>query len=175
MGQTRKQRLAQCHDLVPTRASADCSFFARKTTVHQLLSEYEVWLQYARRLDLQRQLCPLFFKCTHHRVHVYFQHACCVPDAAAIECHLDDSFLDARFMRPMGIVELKTTGTGFTFVPLMAIGTESFTSNLVLVATVAARNSDGYHTIKTKSPYLGHDRIFINTFKAFSIDKPETP
>ena len=64
-------------------------------------------------------------------------------------------------MRPMGIVELKTTGTGFTFVPLMAIGTESFTSNLVLVATVAARNSDGYHTIKTKSPYLGHDRNVI--------------
>ena len=62
-------------------------------------------------------------------------------------------------MRPMGIVELKTTATGFTFVALMAVGRESFTPNLILIATVAARNSDSYHTIKTNSPYLGHDQI----------------
>ena len=72
-------------------------------------------------------------------------------------------------MRPVGIVELKTTGTGFTFVAgsaagrlavrLMTVGTDSFTSNLILVATVAARNGDSYHTIKTNSPYLGHDQI----------------
>ena len=68
-------------------------------------------------------------------------------------------FLDARFMRPMGIVELKTTGTGITFVALMTVGTESFTSNLILVATIAARNGDSYHTIKTNSSYLGHDQI----------------
>ncbi len=67
----------------------------------------------------------------------------------------------------MGIVELKTTGTGFTFVAgsaagrlavrLMTVGTESFTSNLILVATVAARNDDSDHTIKTNSLYLGHN------------------
>ena len=74
-------------------------------------------------------------------------------------------------MRPVGIVELKTTATGFTLVAgppvrrsagppvrLVPVGTEFFMSNLILVATVAARNGDSYHTIKTESPYLGHDQ-----------------
>ena len=82
-------------------------------------------------------------------------------------------FLDARLVRLVGIVELKTTVTSFTFVAgsaagrlavrLMTVGTDSFTSNLILVATVAARNDDRDHTIKTNSPYLGHNRI-IDTY-----------
>ena len=73
----------------------------------------------------------------------------------------------------MGIVELKTTVTSFTFVAgsaagrlavrLMTVGTEFFMSNLILVATVAARNGDSYHTIKTKSPYLGHNHLFYRS------------
>ena len=148
--------------------NADCAFSARKTTVRQLLSEFVSWLRCGRMPDLRRRFYPLFFNCTHDCVHIYFQHPCRVPNAAAIECHLDDLLLNARFMRPMGIVELKTTATGFTFVAgsaagrlavrLMAVGRESFTPNLILIATVAARNSDSYHAIKTNSPYLGHDR-----------------
>ena len=124
----------------------------RRTTAHQLLSECAALSRYARKPGLRSGFGSLFFKRTHHRVHVYLQHTSRIPNATSIECHLDDLFLNARFVRPVGIVELKTTVTGFTFVPLMTVGTESFTSNLILVATIAARNGDSYHTIKTKSP-----------------------
>ena len=55
-------------------------------------------------------------------------------------------------MRSVKVIELETTLGGFTSVALMTIGIESFASNGVLVATVAAQNGDGYHTVKMKSP-----------------------
>ena len=61
----------------------------------------------------------------------------------------------------MGVEQLKTALAVLTFVPLIAVGTESFAPNGILVATVAARDDECYHAIETKSPPLRHDLIVL--------------
>ena len=154
--QTRQPDL--CRDLRPTKASVDYAFFARKTTARQLLSECVLVFPYVHNPGLQRRGFGLFFQYAHDCIHVNLQHAGRITDATAIKGHIDDLFFDAGLVGAVGIQELKTAATGFTFVALVGISTDSFTPDFILVAAVATRNSDSYHVIKTRSPYLGHDQ-----------------
>lgn len=145
------------------RASVDYAFSGRKTTARQLLSESITSFQHAHRLDLRIGLGLLFFKRTHDRVHINLQYPGCVADTASVQGHVDDLFFDAGLVGLLSVVELKTSLAGFTFVAgppvrLMAFGGDAFTSNGLLVVTVAARNGDSYHAVETQSPRLRHDR-----------------
>lgn len=59
----------------------------------------------------------------------------------------------------VGVGQLKSTPTVFTFVALMTVSAEPFTPDSLLVAAVAARNDERYHAIKTESPQLRHDQL----------------
>ena len=90
-----------------------------------------------------------------------------IPNATSIEGHVNDFLFDARFMCFVCVGQLKATFTGFTFVAgsaagrlavrLITVRAEPFTPNSILVATVAARNDESYHTVRTKSPRLRHN------------------
>jgi hypothetical protein len=67
-------------------------------------------------------------------------------------------------MGSMCIVELKTTLTGFTLVALMAVSDKAFAPDRILIATIVARNNDGYHIDMNRSPHLNHDQIFNEGF-----------
>ena len=88
-----------------------------------------------------------------------------IPNTTAVESHFDHLFFDARFVGAKSIGKLKTSVTGFTFVTgppvrLIAISTNPFAPNSILIATVAARNDECYHTIQTKCPQLRHDPLY---------------
>lgn len=114
--------------------------------------------------DLQRRLGSLFFKRTHDCVHINLQHAGRIADTTPVQGHVDDLFLNAGLVSPLGIVKLKTTLAGFAFVAgppvrLVAAGADSFTSDSVLVGAVAARNNESYHPVETQSPRSSHDLL----------------
>ena len=84
-----------------------------------------------------------------------------VPNAAPVECHVSDLFFDAGFVCPVDVVELKATLTGFTAIAgppvrLMTVGAKTFTPDGILVATIAARDDNSDHVVKTKSLSLRH-------------------
>ena len=90
----------------------------------------------------------------------------CNPNATAVEGHINNFLFDTGVVCVMGVDQLKTTPTVFAFVAgppvrLVTVSTESFASNGLLVATIAARNDECYHAIETKSPQLRHDHKFL--------------
>ena len=124
----------------------------RPGTARQLLSECAVLPRYVHKPGLRSGFGSLFFKRTHDRIHVYLQHTSRIPNATSVKGHVNDFLFDTRFVCFMGVGQLKTPSTGFAFVSLVAISAESFPADFILIAAVAARNSDRYHVIKTKSP-----------------------
>jgi hypothetical protein len=103
------------------------------------------------KLGSLRRFEWLFFERTHHGVHVYFQHSCRISNTTTIQGHINDLLFDTGLMDSMRIIELKAALTGFTLIALMAVGAKAFASDGILIATVAARNSDSYHAGRTKS------------------------
>lgn len=148
-----------------TRASVDYASCKRKTLVHPLLIECVTWSGSARKLDLYSGFGLLFFKCAHDRIHVDLQHTGCVSNATPVEGHVNDLLLDTRFMGFVGVYQLETTLAVFTLVALIAVGTESFSPNGVLIATIPTRDDESYHTMETKSPWLRHDHSFYKGYR----------
>lgn len=144
------------HGPRPTKASVVCASSGHKTTAHPLLSECIGSLQHRYKLGLLIRSGLLFFKRTHDRVHIDFQDAGCIADTTTVQGHVNNLLFDTDLVGSFGVVKLKATLAGFTFIALVASRTNSFSSNLVLIAAVAARNGDSYHAIQTKSPSLRH-------------------
>lgn len=152
-------------------ANADYAFSARKTTARQLLSECAALPRYVHKPGLRSGSGWLFFKCAHDRVHVNFQHTSRIPNTTSIQGHFNDFLFDTRFMCFVSVGQLEATFTGFTFVALITVRTEPFTPDSLLVATVAARNDESYHAVKTKSPRLCHDHYFKQCPESLYIGK----
>ena len=144
-------------------ASTDYASFGRKTIAHRLLSECVNSLQYVGGPGLQRRRFGLFFKCAHHGVHVNAQHSGGIPNATSIKGHINDLFFDAWLVGPLVVLELESALAVFTAIAgppvrLMTLSAKTFAPDSFGFATVATRDSDSYHAIKTRSPPSSHDQ-----------------
>ncbi len=88
---------------------------------------------------------------------MHSQHTRRIPDATAIEGHVDNFFFDAGLVGPLAVIELKTAFTGLTLVPLIASCTDPFPADSFGLVAIATENGDSDHTVKTKSLSLRHD------------------